>query len=177
MMKPIGLALAAWLALFGCYQPRTDESAGGGGGPGATPQATDVQQARNRLGEAYVHAARTHADVVRGNFDGAIGAIRDVRAELLQAKQAARLDTQSRINEMDQLAIRVQRDIERRSLTSYQATEKFVDQMQDLLASVPPQPIPGGGGGPAANPHRSTASQPPGSAHPAYPADPVPAVP
>ena len=149
MKKTMGLVLAAGVLLLGCNAPRTDEAAGGGGGQAATAPATDVQQARNRLGEAYVHAARTHADVVRGNYDGAIVAIREARRELGQAKQAARLDTQARINEMDQAAIRVQREIERRSLTSYQSTEKFVGQMQGLLASMPPQPIQGGGGGPA----------------------------
>ncbi len=172
MRKPIGLALAACVALFGCNQPPTDD-AGGGGGKVATTPVTDVQRARNRLGEAYVHAARTHADVVRGNFDGAIGAIRDVRAELTEAKRTARLDTQVRINEMDQMAIRVQREIERRSLTSYQATEKFVGGMQGLLASMPPQAIDGGGGGasaPEAQPpirHAPAEAEPPESLAPA----------
>lgn len=150
MKMPLGLAIATCMVLVGCNQPRSDEAAGGGGGKAAPAPMTDVQQARSRLGEAYVHAARTHARTVSGDLDGAVGAIRDVRKELTQAKQTARLETQVRINEMDQVAIGVQRELERRSLTSYKSTEKFVAQMQGLLASVPPQPISGGGGGPAA---------------------------
>ena len=140
-------ALVALAVLAGCNQPTGDEANGGGGGQAAQAPRTDVQQTRDRLGEAYVLAARTHADVVRGDYQGAAAAIKKSRAELTQAKQFARLDTQTRINEMDQAAIRVQNEIERRSLNTHQATVKFVDQMQGLFASMPPQPVTGGGGG------------------------------
>lgn len=147
MKKPIGLVLATLIWVAGCNQPQTEDKPNGGGGGQPAPAVVDVQRARDRIGKAYVHSAQVHADVVRGDYDGAIAAVRDLRNELNQAKQAGRLETQTRLNELDQQAIRVQREIERRSLTSYQSAEKLVDQLQGLLASVPPQPITGGGGG------------------------------
>lgn len=158
MKRVIGWALAAVAIVGGCNWPAQDE---GGGGGKAAVSGPNVQQARTNLGEAYVHAARTHAAVVRGDFDGALGAIRDVRAELTRAKQAARLDTQARINEADQEAIRVQRELERRSLSSHQTTERFADRLQGLLATMPA----GEGGGAGAG----TVPAEPAEASPAMP--------
>jgi hypothetical protein len=135
------MALAALALLAGCGRPSTEE--GGGGGPAPTP---NIQQTQERLGEAFVQAARVHAGAVRGDYRAAGVAIRKARAELSQAKHSARLDTQARINDLDQLAIQVERELGRRSSSSYQTTEVFVDRMQRLIGSVPPLPGAGASG-------------------------------
>lgn len=131
------LSLAAALVAWGCNQ------GGQGGGGGNAPP---VQQTRDHLGEAYVQAARTHADVVRGDYNGAADAIKQMRNQLNQAKQTARLDNQARINELDQEAINVQRAITRRSLNGYQATGSLVRDTEALLSAWAPPAGPQGGG-------------------------------
>lgn len=153
MRYPTFALVAAVMMLAGCNQPRTADEAGGGGGqPAGTP---NIQQTRDNLGDAYVQAARTHADVIRGDHAGAKAAIRDVRNELANAKRTAALDTQARINEADLTAIRVQREIDQRALNTHQSTEKLVGSLQDLFAAAAPPAKPSGGGGgttPAAAP-------------------------
>lgn len=137
--------------MAGCNQPRAGENSGGGGGKASEPKAP-IQQTRDNLGDAYVQAARTHASVVRGDYQGAREALQDVRNELTEAKKTARLDTQARINELDQEAIRVQRAVDQRSLNTYRTTEKFVNQVETLLVTLAPEASsPGGGGGPGPN--------------------------
>ncbi|MNT16851.1 hypothetical protein D3C72_1519750 [compost metagenome] len=144
-MKQLAFAwVGAVLVLAGCNQPRTAEEAGGGGGqPAGVP---NVQQTRDNLGDAYVQAARTHADVIRGDHAGAKSAIRAVRNELADAKRTASLDTQARINEVDLEAIRVQRQIDQRALNTHQETEKLVGSLEGLFSAAAPPAKPAGGG-------------------------------
>lgn len=145
MRYPTFAVVAAAIVLAGCNQPRTAEESGGGGGqPAGTP---NVQLTRDNLGDAYVQAARTHADVIRGDHAGATNAIRSVRNELAAAKRTATLDTQARINEADLAAIRVQRQIDQRAVTTHQETEKLVGSLEDLFAAAAPPAKPTGGGG------------------------------
>lgn len=137
----LGLSVAL---LAGCNQ----NTQGGGGGNASTAQPS-VQATRDRLGDAYVQAARTHADVVRGDFSGANDAIKQMRGELSQAKRSAQLDNQARINDLDQEAIRVQRAIAQRSLNGYQSTERLVRDTEALLTAWA---APGGGAGTGAQP-------------------------
>jgi hypothetical protein len=142
MVKVIPLcALALALSMGGCASPR-DQQAGGGGGAAVSP----VEQTRDRMSEAYVAMARVHADVVRGDFDGASAAMKASRGALARAKQTARLDTQARINELDQAAIAAQRQIDGHAVDAYQTTGQLVSRMQTaFVAAARPS---GGGGGP-----------------------------
>jgi hypothetical protein len=150
--------VTAVLVLAGCNQPRTAEEAGGGGGqPAGTP---NIQQTRDNLGDAYVQAARTHADVIRGDHAGAVIAIRSVRNELAAAKRTATLDTQARINEADLAAIRVQRQIDGRALNTHQETEKLVGSLENLFAAAAPPAAPAGGGGGQASPAAASSAPP-----------------
>jgi hypothetical protein len=134
----LGAALVA-----GC---NGSQGGGGGGGKAASPPA--IQQTRDQLGNAYVAAARTHADALRGDFSGAQGAIRDVRQDLADAKRSARLENQARINDADQLAIRVQRQVEGRAVDAHADAGKLVDTVRGLFGSVAlPMSRPAGGGG------------------------------
>jgi hypothetical protein len=158
MRYPTFAVVASLLVLAGCNQPRTAEESGGGGGQSAgTP---NIQQTRDNLGDAYVQAARTHADVIRGDHAGAVAAIRGVRDELAAAKRTATLDTQARINEADLAAIRVQRQIDQRALNTHQETEKLVGSLEDLFAAAAPPAKPSGGGGGPASPAAASSAPP-----------------
>lgn len=150
-----GLVGVLLLTGAGCQQ---DGSPGGGGGtrqaatrsaPVTTP---DIQATRGSLGKAYVDAARAHAGVLDNDYRQAESAINAVRRELSEAKQTARIDTQSEINRLDQTAIQVQRDIQNRSIRAHESANQLVDQSQALIAGLVSPQGPGGGGGPVATP-------------------------
>lgn len=143
-MKTLWTLALAGALLAGCNQNQQ-----GGGGGHAQQSPASVQATRDRLGDAYVQAARTHADVVRGDFSGAHDAIQQMRGQLSQAKRSAQLDNQARINELDQEAIRVQRAIAQHSLNGYQSTEQLVRDTEALLTAWA---SPGGGAGTGTQP-------------------------
>lgn len=147
-MACVSLTMAG---LAGCQQPAEEQGGGGGASPAATSRAPgsspNVQATREHLGNAYVQAARVHAEVAANDYESAEGAIRELRGELTNAKRAARIETQAQINRLDQAAIRVQRDVQNRSLNAYESANQLVDQVQGLFASMTSPQGPGGGAG------------------------------
>lgn len=125
-----------WIALLcsvlvGC-QPS------GTGGPLAEQQAT-----RESLSDAYVHATQVHAEITRNRYEPALAALKEVRADLMEAKQTARLQTQARLNETDKAAIRAEQALRKRNAReSYASTIRLVTQIHDLLVSMAPIAVP-----------------------------------
>lgn len=143
MKQAIWAAIAA-MALVGCNQPSTEQQ-GAETRPGQTAQG-ETPEARAELADAFLEAARVHASLVRNDSSTATAAIRQVREELASAKTVAPLDTQARINELDQVAIETQQAIERNEPGAYQASERLVDQMQVAMSGAAPGMSPEGGG-------------------------------
>jgi hypothetical protein len=143
MRHSLWLAIALATTLAGCNQPRTEERATSGEAPPASEHQT---AATGDMADAYVEAARAHASLVRNDTSAATTAIRQVREELAVAKSDAPLETQTRINELDQLAIQAQLAIEGDTPEALQASERLVDQMQVALSPGGLQEGPTGGG-------------------------------
>lgn len=158
-MKPTGLGLIALtLALVGC-QSGVDERADSGQAP-AGQTAENVEQSRGQLGEAFVEAARVHAMVARKDSGGANKAVRELRDELATAKATAPLDIQSRINELDQLAIETQQAIATNTPEALETSGRLVDELQLAMGGT------GGGAGLGPDRMRLEASPPAGTVVP-----------
>lgn len=134
-------AIALTFALAGCVQ--AEERADGGR---ADQPAGETTAASGALAEAFVEAARVHAMVARNNPSGATAAVSALRTDLDLAKENAPLAEQSRINELDQLAIQTQQAIDTNPSGALQASGRLVDEMQVALGGAPSELSPSGGG-------------------------------
>jgi uncharacterized lipoprotein NlpE involved in copper resistance len=147
MKRSIWGALALTLALAGCNQPAPDGDQTTTTTTTTTEQTAENQaQSRGELANAFVEAARVHAMVAKNDANGATNAVRELRNELATAKANAPLDVQTRINDLDQLAIETQQAIATNTPEALQTSSRLVDQMQVALGGTPADMSPAGGG-------------------------------
>jgi hypothetical protein len=144
-------AIALTLALAGCVQ--AEERADGGRMSADQPAGETATS--GALAEAFVEAARVHAMVARNNTSGATTAVNELRTDLELAKENAPLEVQSRINELDQLAIQTQQAIDTNPSGALQASSRLIDEMQVALGGAPSELSPSGGGA-GVGPHLGT---------------------
>ena len=146
-----GWILGTLVVLGGC------QGGAAGGGGGGAPMGSEGREVRNALGEAQIEAARAEARLASQDTASARIAILEVRRRLAEARRHAPTGLQGRLDELDETATLLDRQVTSGSREASGTAERLNTQVHGVFV-LTIVPSSGGGAGPVPAPSPPPAS-------------------